>query len=100
MAAGSPPSASIELRSSAPLDRNCHVMADRQRLKQVLLNLLTNAVKYTPLSGKVKIFSSATGSNVMRIVVSDTGAGILPEKLARIVHPVWTPGSGADGSRS
>ena len=77
----------IELLSPAPLDTSYHVMADRQRLKQVLLNLLTNAVKYTPLDGKVNVSSCATGGNTMRIVVTDTGAGISPGKLARLFTP-------------
>jgi PAS domain S-box-containing protein len=64
-----------------------YVMADRQRFKQVLLNLLTNAVKYTSLDGKVTIACSLTESGTMRIVVSDTGAGISPEKLARLFTP-------------
>jgi PAS domain S-box-containing protein len=77
----------IELSTSAPLDQSHYVMADRQRFKQVLLNLLTNAVKYTPLEGKVTVSCSATGTGAMRIVVSDTGAGISPEKLARLFTP-------------
>jgi PAS domain S-box-containing protein len=77
----------IELLTPAPLDQAHYVMADRQRLKQVLLNLLTNAVKYTPLDGKVTVSSSATGSRATRIVVSDTGAGISSEKLARLFTP-------------
>ncbi len=62
-------------------------MADRQRFKQVLLNLLTNAVKYTPLDGKVTVSSSTIGTGPIRIVVSDTGAGIPAEKLARLFTP-------------
>ena len=77
----------IELLSLAPLDQSHYVRADRQRFKQVLLNLLTNAVKYTPLDGKVTVSSSATGNGAMRIVVNDTGAGISSEKLARLFTP-------------
>jgi PAS domain S-box-containing protein len=73
--------------STSVLDQDHYVMADRQRFKQVLLNLLTNAVKYTPLEGKVTIASSRTETGAMRIVVSDTGAGISPEKLARLFTP-------------
>jgi PAS domain S-box-containing protein len=76
-----------ELLTPAPLDQSCYVMADRQRFKQVLLNLLTNAIKYSPLDGKVRVSSSATGSGAMRIVVSDTGAGISSEKLVRLFTP-------------
>jgi PAS domain S-box-containing protein len=77
----------IELQTAEPLDKSYYVMADRQRFKQVLLNLLTNAVKYTPVDGEVTVSSSATGTGTMRIVVSDTGAGIAPEKLVRLFTP-------------
>jgi CheY-like chemotaxis protein len=77
----------IDLLTGEPLDKSYYVMADRQRLKQVLLNLLTNAVKYTRLDGKVTVSSSATGTGAMRIVVSDTGAGIPQEKLTRLFTP-------------
>jgi PAS domain S-box-containing protein len=65
----------------------CFVKADRQRLRQILLNLITNAVKYTPLDGKVAIFSSPRGANDIRIVVRDTGNGIPPEKMDRLFTP-------------
>jgi len=77
----------IDLRTAEPLDQTEFVMADRQRFKQVLLNLLTNAVKYTPVGGKVTISSNLTGTGTMRIVVSDTGAGIPPGKLNRLFTP-------------
>jgi CheY-like chemotaxis protein len=62
-------------------------MADRQRFQQVLLNLLTNAVKYTPLDGKVTVSSSTIGTGSIRIAISDTGAGISSEKLDRLFTP-------------
>ena len=76
----------IELSASAP-DGDQFVMADRQRLKQVLLNLLTNAVKYTPIDGKVSVASEETATGTVRIVVSDTGVGISRDKLARLFTP-------------
>jgi PAS domain S-box-containing protein len=77
----------IELLTQAPLDQRCYVMADRQRLKQVLLNLLTNAVKYSPLDGQIAVSSSATEGGAIRIVVRDSGTGISAEKLARLFTP-------------
>jgi PAS domain S-box-containing protein len=77
----------IGLSTLAPLDQSAYVMADRQRFKQVLLNLLTNAVKYTPLDGKITVSASPASTGTMRVVVSDTGAGISAEKLARLFTP-------------
>ena len=77
----------IELSTLAPLDQSAYVMADRQRLKQVLLNLLTNAVKYTPPDGKVTVSVDLAAGALMRVVVSDTGAGISADKLARLFTP-------------
>jgi PAS domain S-box-containing protein len=77
----------IELRTPTLLEPADYVMADRQRLQQVLLNLLTNAVKYTPLDGKVTVSSSTIGAGSIRIAISDTGAGIPSEKLARLFTP-------------
>ncbi len=60
-----------------------HVVADRQRLKQVLLNLLSNAVKYNHVGGTVRFSWSASDGEV-RIEVTDTGSGIAPANLDRL----------------
>ena len=77
----------IELSVPDDLEGEWHVLADRQRLKQVLLNLLSNAVKYTPLGGTVAVSAAFSAHERIRLVVSDTGAGIPSEKLARLFTP-------------
>lgn len=77
----------MEISVDAQLEKDPHVAADRQRLKQVLLNLLTNAVKYTAAGGSVAIVLDRSHSTSTRLVVTDTGAGIAPEKLARLFTP-------------
>jgi len=59
------------------------VTGDRDRLKQILLNLVSNALKFTPEGGRVTMGLSLV-DNWVRITVSDTGAGIPPEELRRI----------------
>ncbi len=61
------------------------ILADRQRLRQALLNLLTNAVKYNEAGGKVFISVEPKGEFV-RISVRDTGVGIPPEKAGLLFH--------------
>jgi PAS domain S-box-containing protein len=78
---------SIELSTLASFDNSVFVLADRQRFKQALLNLLTNAVKYTPVSGTVSVSHSANGDQSVRILVHDTGPGIPNEKLQRLFTP-------------
>ncbi|HMJ07264.1 MAG TPA: PAS domain S-box protein, partial [Chthoniobacterales bacterium] len=77
----------MEISVDPHLDKALHVVADRQRLKQVLLNLLTNAVKYTAVGGSVAVVVDQSQSTNTRLVVTDTGAGIGPEKLARLFTP-------------
>ncbi len=61
-----------------------HVMADRQRFKQVLLNLLSNAVKYNRPGGTVRLSYREVGDRCLRIEVADSGNGIPAEKFARL----------------
>jgi PAS domain S-box-containing protein len=63
-----------------------HVYADRQRLLQVLLNLLSNGVKYNRAEGTVSV-TVVRQKNVTRISVSDTGPGIAPEDAERVFKP-------------
>ena len=59
------------------------VHGDRNRLKQVVLNLLTNAIKYNQKDGLVHVSVSAEGSEAV-LSVSDSGRGIPPESLSRM----------------
>ncbi|MDZ7777057.1 MAG: PAS domain S-box protein [Bacteroidales bacterium] len=61
------------------------VKADNQRLKQVLLNLVNNAVKFNRVGGSVKVQCSK--ENGVRISVIDTGYGIKPEDLDKLFNP-------------
>lgn len=59
------------------------VIGDRDRLKQVILNLVTNAIKYTPPGGRVTL-GLARVQHWARLTVSDTGIGLPAEELPRI----------------
>jgi two-component system phosphate regulon sensor histidine kinase PhoR len=60
------------------------VLADRQRLIQVILNLVRNAITYTPNGGIVSIALEPAGANALALSVADTGIGIPPEDLGRV----------------
>ncbi|HEV2235626.1 MAG TPA: sensor domain-containing protein, partial [Ktedonobacterales bacterium] len=59
-------------------------LADRDRLAQVLLNLVRNAITYTPEGGIVSIALEQPDPGHLAVAVSDTGAGIAPEELERV----------------
>ena len=63
------------------------VQADRQRLSQILVNLISNAVKYNHRDGSITISGQAEDPGQASIMVSDTGPGISPENLERIFIP-------------
>ena len=63
------------------------VKADRTRLKQVLINLLFNAIKYNSPGGTVAVECTLNPAGSMRIGVRDTGAGLAPEQLAQLFQP-------------
>lgn len=62
------------------------VRADRDRLQRILLNLLTNAAKFTPNGGRVSVGCSVVADRAA-IRVADTGRGIPPEMLERVFQP-------------
>jgi PAS domain S-box-containing protein len=63
------------------------VRADRQRLNQILLNLVSNAIKYNRPNGTVTVSCEERPDGRLRINVVDTGAGIRPEKLELLFRP-------------
>jgi EAL domain-containing protein (putative c-di-GMP-specific phosphodiesterase class I)/signal transduction histidine kinase/DNA-binding response OmpR family regulator len=63
------------------------VVADNIRLKQVFLNLLTNAVKYNRAGGEVNLILDKQDDDYLRIGVRDTGSGISSEKLEELFQP-------------
>lgn len=64
-------------------ERLGRIHADERKVKQVLLNLLSNALKFTPEGGKIDVRATVTDS-VAEVSVTDTGIGIAPEDQARV----------------
>ncbi|PYP75948.1 MAG: hypothetical protein DMD35_20075 [Gemmatimonadetes bacterium] len=65
-----------------------HVWADRDKLGQIVLNLLSNAMKFTPEGGRITIdLSTDAGSDHATVRISDTGVGIPADKLDAVFEP-------------
>lgn len=81
-----------DLTVKVDFDKNVPaVRADELKLRQILVNLLTNAVKFTPDGGAITL-SAAPGQSeklgaCLKIVVSDTGVGIAPAELDTVLEP-------------
>ncbi len=78
------------------------IVGDRSRLEQVFMNILSNAMKYTPDGGSIKVTGDMEG-DFLRVTVADTGVGIPPEDLDRLferfyrVEKARSRGSGGTG---
>ena len=66
------------------VDESLIAWADRDKLTQVLTNLISNAIKFTPAGGEIRIAAENHGAGWLQISVSDTGPGIAPEQTAKI----------------
>ena len=73
--------ATEDVRAMPPL------RADERMLKQMLLNLLTNAIKFTPRGGSVAIGTARSRDGAVHVWVTDTGAGLSQEEIPRILEP-------------
>lgn len=83
-----------EIRLVNEVSPDSHLLADRTLAGQVLLNLLTNAIKFTPHGGTIKIYMAAERT----LAVKDTGIGVKPEMLPNLFrHDIRTVGYGTDG---
>ena len=67
-------------------------------MKQIVLNLLTNAVKFTPPGGQVRLRASRAGDGVT-IAIADTGVGIAPADQARVFEEFAQARAGATGEQ-
>ena len=78
--------AHIELRRK--LDQPCPpVRADPRMVRQMLLNLLTNALKFTPAGGQIKVTIGRDNNDAARIEITDTGPGMTSAAIAAIMSP-------------
>lgn len=76
----------IKIANHVEADGGLHMLADRQRLKQVFLNLLSNAIKYNKDGGAVELSCSSKNDKV-RLAVRDTGPGIAGGNLDQLFVP-------------
>lgn len=78
-----------KVKISTMLDSDVEIMSgDPRRMKQILINLLTNAVKFTPEGGRVSLeVSGDEGANTIEFVVQDTGIGIAEGDLPKLFSP-------------
>ena len=70
------------------IEPDVHILGDRDRLHQIIWNLLTNAVKFTPAGGRIDLRVYAETASA-HIVVSDTGIGLPPDALPHIFKRFW-----------
>jgi signal transduction histidine kinase len=73
---------SVELPADLPLLR-----ADERKTKQVLLNLVTNSLKFTPAGGRITVSARFDPEDGLAVTVADTGIGIPEEDLERVMKP-------------
>ena len=76
----------VELRLSEALAQDQDIIADRRACLQIVLNILSNAVKFTPEGGRVEVSCKMQGDRA-RIKIADNGIGIPPSKLEAITRP-------------
>jgi signal transduction histidine kinase len=95
------PGRGVDVHNDVPSDLPT-LPADRERLHQVLFNLIDNAVRFTPAGGSVTVSARRRNGSV-EVAVSDTGAGISPEHLPRLFErfyradPARARGDGGTG---
>ncbi len=84
-----------ELHLDIQIDNDLHIYADKSKVSQILLNLINNAIMYTPIGGKICVGARMT-DDFFEIAVEDNGIGIAKENLTRIFERFYR----VDRSRS
>jgi cell cycle sensor histidine kinase DivJ len=77
----------VTLRCDAPAGLP-DIVADKRAVKQILINLISNAIKFTDRGGTVTVSADRDDQNIL-LMVEDTGIGIAPDDLARIGSPFF-----------
>jgi signal transduction histidine kinase len=78
----------IALEANTP-EPSIMVWADREKINQVLMNLIGNAIKFTPAHGGVNVSVTTKGDASVRVSVSDTGPGVAPGEEERIFNKFY-----------
>ena len=73
--------------SQSPMQSGCNLMCDVRIVRQVVLNILTNAVKFTPSGGEVQVKLVNGAEHSLELHVTDTGVGISPQNIEKVVEP-------------
>ncbi|MDC7803565.1 HAMP domain-containing sensor histidine kinase [Sphingomonas sp. BLCC-B65] len=83
-----PAAAASDIDLQTNIDRPLPITGDGFRLRQVVDNLISNAIKYTPRGGSVEVMTTAEGDDAV-LRVSDTGIGIAADDLERVFVPYF-----------
>ncbi|MCA0199637.1 MAG: HAMP domain-containing histidine kinase [Proteobacteria bacterium] len=79
---------SAQLRLEIQVEQDLpDVLVDARKINQVLLNLISNAVKFTPADGKIQIKARHAADGGVEIIITDTGSGIAQDELADVLKP-------------
>lgn len=66
------------------VSRDLQIFCDEEKLRRILVNLVVNAIKFTPAQGQIQISAAVADANRIKVTVSDNGHGISPEDLNHI----------------
>jgi signal transduction histidine kinase/integral membrane sensor domain MASE1 len=79
-------------RAEVTLSERCDadlplLRGDERKIRQILFNLLSNAIKFTPAGGEVTVRAGLAGDGALMLAVCDTGIGIPPDQIERVLEP-------------
>jgi len=67
-----------------PVDQTLGMSCDKRHSRQMLINLLTNAIKYTPEGGEITVWAEKDGDNKVKVLIKDTGVGIPKDQAQKV----------------